>query len=64
MVAHEELDRVQPQEHLARAVAAGHVEEQLQSLRHHVVVIWPVLEVVSDLTKQKAHKTVVQQQTP
>ena len=57
MVVHEELDRIQTQQHLARAVARGHVEEELQGFRHHLVVVRPVLQVVPDLDKKKNTQT-------
>lgn len=56
MVVHEKFHRVQAEQHLARAVARGHVQEELQGLRHHLVVIRPVLEVVPNLDKKNKNK--------
>lgn len=56
VVVHEKLHRVQAEQHLARAVARGHVEEELQGLRHHLVVIRPILEVVPNLSREKQKK--------
>lgn len=61
VVVHEKFDRVQTEQHLARAVARRHVKEQLKGLRHHLVITRPVLQVVPDLggKKRESHHDIV-----
>lgn len=49
MVPHQKLHRIQPEQHLAGAVPRRHIQEELEGLGHHLVVVRPILEVVPDL---------------
>ena len=53
VVVHQKLHGVQSEQHLARAVARRHVEEELEGLRHNLIIVRPVLQIIPDLVKIK-----------